>query len=154
MTCVIASMKLKLIAADSRESVNGVHYQVPKLFTYAGKAYGLAGDSWMGGQFETWVKSGFDDSKKPDWSGIKEDESFDALEISAAGIRRWDKHLASWPVSEPKWIGIGNGSDLAIGALEAGASIEDAFEIVFRRNGLCGPPIRTITLADIRKGVA
>jgi len=150
VTCIIATPKL--IAADSREHVGGTFYSTPKLFRHAGVAYGMAGDSWMGGQFEEWVKSGFSQDKRPDWSGIKDDEDFHCLELSATGIRRWDKHLAVWPVSEKKWVGIGSGADLAIGALEAGATIEQAFRIVYKRSGECGPPTVIVHLDDLKKG--
>lgn len=148
MTCVIATPAF--IATDSRESTNSCSYAVPKILVHRGKIYGIAGDAWMCGQFVDWVRSDFKASKKPEWNAISGDESFDALELSAAGLRRWDKHVAVWELAEPKWVGIGNGADLAIGALETGATIDEAFEVVFRRCGDCAPPIQIARLDGLR----
>jgi hypothetical protein len=149
MTCVIATPEY--IAADSRESA-GTCYTVPKILVHNQRIYGVCGDSWMCGQFIDWVRSGFRKTLKPEWNAISGDEDFMALELSAGGIRRWDKHVAVWDLAEPHWVGIGSGSSLAIGALEAGATIEEAFEIVFRRSGDCAPPLQIVHLKNVLKG--
>ena len=106
-----------------------------KVFKFAdGRIAGACGDTTECRKLMRWLEHGGD---KPDVG-----DAF-ALVLSPDGTAEyWDKELEPLPYIVP--MAIGSGGDLAIGAMLAGASPEEAVKLAIERDISCGGEITVI----------
>lgn len=129
----------RTMAAESMVSAGGnVVAYTAKVFKAAdGRIYATCGDSDAGQLFAKWIDGKVE---KPELG-----EDFSALILALDGKVYWiGKNLE--PVEYMVPTGIGSGGDLAIGAMLAGASPEQAVEIACQRDNGSGGPITSISL--------
>lgn len=104
-----------------------------------GSVIGTAGDSACGCALIEWLEGGGDAPK------LEPESGFNALQLTSDGkVFIYDKHCMPMPVEPP--MAIGSGMDLAIGAMLAGKSAEDAVMIAVRRDPGTGGKITVLHL--------
>jgi ATP-dependent protease HslVU (ClpYQ) peptidase subunit len=105
---------------------------------------GVAGNPFDIDALEEWLNNG------GDFPTLQNDEEFDLLVLELDGrVFSYAKHGRRSEELVP--IAIGSGTDLAVGAMEAGASPEEAVSIACRRHTECGGEITVGALADERE---
>lgn len=120
------------IAADSQFTHQNLITKGDKLFRVGDDIIGFAGAVEAGIAFVDWKKGG----EKP----VELDEDFEAFVLSKDGRITWyGSKMVPIPVKE-KFTAIGSGSHLAIGAMYAGLSPEEAVKIACKVDtGSCLP---------------
>lgn len=126
-----------VMAADSRVTGNFITAGI-KLHRKNGKIIGFAGDLHQALVFIDWY---FDNKqRKPDLSN---ENDWVALVASPDGVEEWNHSLRPFKVMD-SFYAIGSGAEVAIGAMEAGASAKKAAEIACKRADGCGLPVVTM----------
>jgi hypothetical protein len=96
-----------------------------------------------------WHKAGADPHKLP---VVDQSEWWNLLVIDAdggqVGMRYYTKTLP-YPLQVDPPFGVGAGADYAIGAMDHGASAEEAVAIAIRRSRSCGGPVQSVRIADV-----
>lgn len=111
-----------------------------KLYRRNGKIIGFAGDVHQAMVFVDWY---FDSKqRKPD---LANENDWHALVASKTGLEEWNHTLRPVPVYD-RFYAIGSGAEVAMGAMEAGASAKRAAEIACKRADGCGLPVVTMRL--------
>jgi ATP-dependent protease HslVU (ClpYQ) peptidase subunit len=137
MTTILASMKHRVMVADSNVSGGGPAFKGRKIFEVDGKLVGIAGHLMHALKFVRWLKHGTDMSLHYDEKAC----TFDALVMDGDTIYYYDNELIP-VIVEDEITAIGSGSAFAIGAIDAGASPRQAVEIACERDeGSKGPVI-------------
>lgn len=140
------------LAADRRQV--GPHLAlVTKLFAFKGSIFATAGDSAWGEVFTEWLRDGQPrDRRDAIFKQMTDcDASFLALQIRPDGkIVLWASPWLPLEIEQDAF-GVGSGSAYALGALSAGASIEDAIRIASRWDECTGPDVQVLTLADAKR---
>lgn len=128
------------MAADTRLTGRFIHTGI-KLHRRGKTVIGFAGDVPQALVFVDWY---FDRKKRePDRSN---EQGWCALVWSPeTGLDYWDIALRPSPILE-KFFAIGSGADLAMGAMEYGASAHKAVEIAIRRDESSGGAITSMRL--------
>lgn len=121
------------IAADSQFSYIGLCTKGDKLFEVGDDIIGFSGPVESGLAFVEWKKGALE---KP----LELDDDFEALVLSKGGkMVYYGSKMIPIPIKE-KFSAIGSGSHLAIGAMHAGLSPEDAVKIACKVDiGSCLP---------------
>lgn len=147
MTIIIATPAL--MAADRQENfVTTVHSTPKKIFEVRGRLFGGAGCSALLARWKWAVERRRDGVEA--WPDEAAEDDFEGLELGPDGIFVWGRWFQRYPVGGD-FVAVGSGRDLAIGAHEAGATLEEALEIVFRRDSGCsGPPV-IVTLEEAQR---
>lgn len=97
-------------------------------------------------QFVDWLKDGSERKKKPD---LPDDCDFESIVVGLDGEAvHYDRHLVPIRVANDLHA-IGSGRKLALGAMMAGASAEEAVKIACHYDMVTREPIRTIRLQDL-----
>lgn len=145
MTIIIATPAL--MAADSQENLDTLIQRGPKVFTHKGRIYGGAGSSYLIARWREAIINRLDAAEA--WPSMEEEE-FEGLEVGPDGMFSWSCWFQRSPLGG-SYVAAGSGAKLAIGALDAGATLEEALAIVYRRDTGCSPPTVIVTLKDARK---
>lgn len=136
MTTIVVSQKQKTMVADSQASGGGPAITTIKIFEIDGKLIGIAGTLTHSIKFVEWMRHG----TLPVYHYDKEEDSFQALVLSHNGLTYYDKELIAIDIFDDV-VAIGSGSEYAIGAIDAGASLKKAVEIAAERDAYTGYPI-------------
>jgi 20S proteasome alpha/beta subunit len=127
------------MAGDGQRELAGtiINSETPKIFTLEdGRVFGGCGDMAFARAVVDWLDGkGEKPNEKPD--------GFAALVLAADGrVEIMDFHLNAMPAVVP--VAVGSGMDLAIGAMERGATSEEAVEIAARRDPSTGGKITVL----------
>lgn len=149
MTTVVADTRKGIIVGDNQCTVNASDiistcrkvYKIKK-GPNKGHVLGFAGHECSGLVFLEWYTSGKPPEKIDiDW----EDEKCDVLIITPKGeMFMADQWCILYPMEEP-YMAIGSGAQVAMGALDAGATAEEAIDIACERDvytSLVGRPMQ------------
>jgi ATP-dependent protease HslVU (ClpYQ) peptidase subunit len=130
----------KSMAADGRTTAGNtvVDATTRKLHRLAdGRIVGMCGNSQDGPAFLEWLRSGGD---KP-----KLGENFGALVLTPRGrIEKYEDSCIAIPRKPPQ--ATGSGMDFALGALDAGATPDQAVRIAAKRDIYTGGKITTLAI--------
>lgn len=149
MTTIVFSRPHGVIAADSRNTdSSGAVFKVRKIERLENGRYFLgAGHLYTIGLARDWAESDFSEDERPDFSVLfgekAEDYSFSCLVVSEDGriAVLVDDEMQAEPVLDD-YLAIGSGAAYAIGALEAGATPEEAVRIAIDHDGNSGGPVQ------------
>lgn len=148
MTTIVVSRKHKAIAADSFNTTpDGAFRLVSKIEQLENGNYFLgSGHLKPLGVVKRWLDS--DRSTELDLNFVNEDPDdlgFSILVVSPDldKIACIDEEL-EWYYVHDEYVAIGSGGAYAIGALDAGASPEDAVKIACRRDANTGEPVTVL----------
>lgn len=98
-------------------------------------------------QFVDWLRADCDRKRKPD---LPDDCDFESILVNPDGeVVHYDRHLVPIRVANDIHA-IGSGRKLALGAMMAGASAEEAVKIACHYDMVTREPIRTIRLKDLK----
>jgi ATP-dependent protease HslVU (ClpYQ) peptidase subunit len=140
LTTIVASMKHKLMAADSKcGGEPGIPFRTQKIFRVEEKLIGFAGAAMHAIKFIEWLRHGTPMSLVYD----KDECTFDALVMDGGFLLYYDNELVPLIVNEP-YYAIGSGAAYAIGAMDAGASPKRAVELAAKRDDNSGLPVITM----------
>lgn len=136
------------MAADSGNWFSNVLYRSALKIARGpdGSLHGVSGNAADAGQYLQWVLAGMEgDAPKPEATNREEGRSaFLALVVQP------DDHVRLWTAFgwedhyDVPFIAIGAGSEMAIGAMAAGATAEQAVAIVAERSTYAALPVKTI----------
>lgn len=112
-----------------------------KLHKKAGHIIGFCGDVAQALVFVDW----FFNQKKNRRPDLSSETGWEALVLNKDGITTWDRSLRPIPMDE-EFYAIGSGASLAMGAMEAGATAEEAVTIACKRDPYCRLPLTLLTL--------
>lgn len=152
MTVLIAHSPLGMMVSDTRDSIGDLYLPGRKIErAMDGSLFGIAGDPDLGLKMFAWynwhVGKRKRMSQEPHIDPI-EKEADDAGALILApdrAIYLLNIHCQLYRVHNEYWT-LGSGDELALGALDAGASPERAAEIACGRKNNCGLPLQVAYL--------
>lgn len=97
--------------------------------------------------FLEWMRAGH---KAGEMDTVGAADNLNAVAISPAGLIFSVDGCGVLSPIQDEFFAVGSGRTIAIGALEMGATAEQAVEVTIRRDVGCGPPIITLQLKDRR----
>jgi hypothetical protein len=112
-----------------------------KIISVKDSLIGFAGDD-VGKclRFVRWIAEGANLNDPPD--NVK---GVEIIQINGSEIILWDNHLAPIKIFDPVYS-IGSGAGYALGAIDAGVSLEKALEIASKRDINTKPPFLDFTI--------
>lgn len=154
MTSIVYDRRNKIIASDSKNTdESGAKWLCNKIEVLAdGSVFLGSGHLCTIAQCRHWAKHSWKEEKRPDFSFYLEDvdeRGFSCLHISKDGTKivLIDGELHPIEVLDD-YVGIGSGASYAIGAMDAGASAEEAIKIACDRDGNSCLPVQTYTFEE------
>lgn len=100
-------------------------------------------------QFVEWLQDDSEKKRKPD---LPDDCDFEGILVNPDGdVVHYDRHLVPIRVAN-EFHAIGSGRKLALGAMMAGASAEEAVKIACHYDMVTREPVRMIQLQDLNPG--
>jgi hypothetical protein len=140
MTTIAYSRAERVLAADSRQTFHSRPIKCEKLYRRAGAVIALAGDEGPGLLFLDWYGSG---RARPELLVTGEGD-FEALVLDdKKRLWRFDKWCRGERI-RARYFAIGTGADIALGAMEAGASARAAVRIACMHDINSGLPVRVM----------
>jgi ATP-dependent protease HslVU (ClpYQ) peptidase subunit len=125
------------MAADSQSTAGPTKSQTPrpKVQRIHGHLLAAVGRTDAIPSFFEWYQKGCPKDQKPELG-----ESFEAMVLTPEGLYQYYERLEAVEVVEEFWA-IGQGSEIALGAMGAGATPERAVEIACEFNIYTGLPV-------------
>lgn len=159
MTAVAYDRRTKTIGADSRNTDSaGQVFTTDKIEKLPNGWYFLgSGHCLTINKVRDWACNKLSPKHVPDFDELfgerSDDFSMSCLIISPDGekVILVDDEMAPMLLLDDL-VAVGSGGPYARGALEAGATMEQAIAIAIRCDGNCGGPIRTLTLTESKHG--
>lgn len=153
MTTALYDRRTKTLGADTQNTDgSGTIYRVAKIEKLKTGWYFLgSGNCYTIGLCRQWAEDSFKEASRPDFALFLEDKDeygFSCLAISPDGASVWlvDDEMSPMPI-EDEYVGIGSGSAYAIGALDAGASVEQALAIAANRDPSTSAPFNILRIS-------
>jgi hypothetical protein len=126
------------LAADTLWTANGARDDYgPKIERIGTLLVGCSGPVPVGIKFRAWVSGGFNGPSPLDGDG-------NGLIVWPHGVVGWCQ-AGPWPVSAPFYC-LGSGSDYATGAMEMGATAEEAVRVAMLHDYCTGGEITVLKL--------
>ena len=149
MTCIVA--RDGSIAAD-RKRIGPHICSVSKVWAAKdGSIFADAGDASWGERFREWYEAGCKRETRDAIIKLMHDIGCDGMALQVMPDKTiviWENGLMPLPIHHTNVYGIGSGSAYALGALSAGASLQEAIRIASGWDEYTGPDSDVITLAD------
>ena len=139
MTVIVATKSG--LYADSfcaRNTLRTPGFTTPKLFKLGGVSIGCAGDNNAVASFLDAIKAG-----KPFYELTSPDADFEALVVAQSKIWLYVGVCPAQPVLG-EFFAVGTGASYALGALEAGASPEEAIHAACKYDPFCKAPVQSL----------
>lgn len=127
-----------VMAADSKIASGDDCGTTCKLYRIRGVIIGFSGGDRNGKLFLRWYAGRH--FYTPQFFTGDDDDCFEALLLTKRKLELWDESLIPSRVKAP-FYAIGSGRGVAMGAMAAGASAEEAVHIACRYSVLTGPPV-------------
>jgi hypothetical protein len=134
-----------VVAADSMEAGGDLRRgSVQKIIQWEGRIAGAAGEGGDCEAFLEWVR--YPVKGPPEIEPSGEGAQFEGFVIRQKdNIWVVDRRCIPWQIFAP-FLAIGNGAAIAIGAMEMGATAEEAVAAAIKWSPACGGDIHTIRL--------
>lgn len=152
MTTCVYDRRTKTIAADTQNTDSAqTIYRVAKIERLKNGSYFLgSGNCFTIGITKRWAETGFAESKRPEYGVMFEDPDeygFSCLVISQDGntITLIDNEMQPTLILDD-YAAVGSGGAFAIGALDAGATVEQALDIACQRDSSTSHPVHVVKL--------
>lgn len=139
-----------IMAGDSGNWLNNVMYRgaIKVARGPDGSLHGVTGNAGDAEPYIRWVLDGMQgDAPKPEATDRNEGRSaFLALVVPPGGgpVRLWTA-FGSEEHHDVPFIAIGAGAEMAVGAMAAGATAEEAIRIVAQHSNFAALPVRTVS---------
>jgi ATP-dependent HslUV protease subunit HslV len=129
-----------MVADSQLTSGNTMKHRVAKIERLPdGRLVGLAGDWPSALRALAWIRAGGDPESTPD----DLDDATCLMVASESGVALYDSDLTAMPLLDA-FAAIGSGAEYAVGAMEAGATAEEAVLIACRRDPSSSFPIHKL----------
>ena len=157
MTTIVYDLRSMLIAADTQctDSANGKwrSHKIEKLAN--GDIFLGAGHELNISRARRWAHYRFDHKHRPEMPESvgedKDDYDFSTILIQTDGtVWLFDGELAPYRVTD-EYAGIGSGASYAIGAMDAGATVEQAVRIACNRDPMSSGPVDLVAIPPFCK---
>ena len=144
MTCI--AYRAGVMVADSQATMGGLKMPcLPKITVAGGRLIGAAGDASAINRFVAWFGT---DGKRP---RLLKKEEFDAIVVDADGhADHWEEGMEPDRITMP-FFAIGSGAELALGAMEMGATAEEAVAVAIKWDANCGGPVVKRGIEELKK---
>lgn len=128
-----------VLAADTLSTCNGmIETEVVKIWDHKGYLGGAAGSHALCNRFRSWFVGGMD-GESPFHGG---DDGNGLVAVPDGKIIVWGKH-GSWTVNRA-FYALGSGEQIAMGAMAAGASAQEAVKIAATMDTITGSKITVL----------
>lgn len=145
MTTAVWSYKHMTLGAD-RQCATWI--DVGKVFPLRDGSY-LAGAGYYDDILEVakWLNEGGDEDEKPNIPGKDDDKDSDYILVEPDGTAYWltSPYLRKVKITN-EFYAVGSGSRAALGALYAGATVEEALSIAAKLDNYTGPVFNTVKI--------
>lgn len=148
MTCIVA--KDGVIAADRKRIGPHICHCSKVWASKDGSIFADAGDASWGERFREWYEDGCKPERRDALIKLMHDIGCEGLALQVLPdqtIVLWETGLVPLPM-HGKTYGIGTGSPYALGAITAGASLQDAIKAAAVWDEYTSPESDVLTLAD------
>lgn len=148
MTCIVA--KDGVIAADRKRVGPHICYVSKVWAARDGSIFSDAGDATWGERFREWYEDGCKPEKRDGLIKLMHDIGCEGTALQVMPDKTiviWENGLVPLPMATAIY-GVGSGSSYALGAISAGASLQDAIRIASIWDEYTSPECDVITLAD------
>ena len=134
-----------VIAADSQATMGGLKMPTePKIIMSGGRLIGAAGDATAINKFTAFIAG---KGKKPK---LAKGEEFSAIVVDRDGhIDHWEEGMEPDRVTLP-FFAIGSGDELALGAMEMGATAVQAVEVAIKWDAASGGPVVSRRIEELK----
>lgn len=153
MTTIIVDRVNQVIAADSQNTdCSDAIHRCNKIERLPNGDYFLgSGHNLTIALSKAWAATGFDPDEQPEWPEPIQNYAFSSVILKPDGTA-WmlDDELAVFELLD-KVIGIGSGSPYALGAMDAGASAEEAVMVACRRDLYTSEPVHLERMSFAKK---
>lgn len=139
MTTIVASVKHRSMAADSKCTVGDLSFPSVKIYRINGALVGAAGDGAQCHSFLGWLRN--QTRKRPDL------DDFEALVLNEDGLFYYERDCIPNPVRRD-YHAIGSGAGPALAALICGKTLKRAVEIACEVDSQSGGPVEVIGLDE------
>lgn len=141
MTTIAVDVARGIMAADSRvthesEASGMIAFTGEKMYRKNDAIIGVAGEGFAALKFVEWLFTG----KEPPDLLVLGEADFTAIVLRSGELLEYDKWCIGEKIPENRYA-IGSGRKAAMGALEAGASVQRAVEIACKYDPYSGPPV-------------
>ena len=155
MTTIIYNPEEGVIAADSQDTDGNLSVKSDKLFRVNGHIIGTAGGSYSGLLFVRWFGEWEDEPDYTDWEqhpdlvNLDVEEDFECIVVRPDGTAYIINRLfVPYEQKLTGPIGLGSGAGIALGAIDAGASVKDAINIACKRDTYSSGPVKTMRIGS------
>lgn len=129
----VIAYKDGIVAADGQSSRAGIKYRVQKLFEHGNEIIAACGDYSRAIQMRDWYVKG-----RVDPLPASSDNTFARLLVFRGKYFLEFENMSTPVKRTDKLVAFGSGSDIALGAMEMGASAIQAVEIAIKHLDSCG----------------
>lgn len=147
MTTIVVDLRNMEIAADTQNTdSSGTAYRCHKIERLSDGRYFLGSGHLLSiGKARRWAEKGFAEKHRPDLAehfGKRADEyRFSVAVVNLDGtVTLVDDELEPLPMAD-EYFAIGSGGSFALGAMDAGASAEEAVKIACKRDLYTSEPV-------------
>jgi hypothetical protein len=129
-----------VLAADTLCTANGLRDDyATKIWRHGKVLIGGAGSRALCLKFRDWVVGGMEDD-----CPIQDNDDANGILVTPVGVVCWSAS-GPWPVSSP-FYALGSGYQVAMGAMQVGATAEQAVEAALRWDTGSGGEVHTLSL--------
>lgn len=129
-----------VLAADTLATCNGYLEGRQTKIARVGKALvGAVGSTPMCNRFRGWVAAGMTGE-----SPFEGKDEGNGIVVTPDGVIVVWSHLGPWAVQDRPYYALGSGEQIAVGAMAAGASAEEAVRIAMRHDTISGGDVMVL----------
>lgn len=147
MTTIVATRTA--LGGDSKVTVvAGAPYRTKKVDRTKNCLFGAAGNSGDCARFLDWARTNFDPERRPRFKHRADDDAAILLIVNKDGIFIMEADDAGPELIDLPFYAVGSGALAALGAMEMGATMEQALDIAARYDDNTGAPFVILTLDE------
>ena len=133
-----------VMAADTAVHIEGTYVDMTeKIWSVGAELVGVTGHVSLASVVVEWVKKGALAHEQPALDG---DDDFEVVRVGRDSGVNWCDRYFIWNQWRGRYYASGSGAQVALGALEHGASAQDAVEVACRISAMCREPITVLRL--------
>jgi len=157
MTTIAVDLRAMVIAADTQNTDSaGTKFRCWKIEKFKDGRIFLGSGHLLGiGKVKRWAGVKFAEKHRPDFEELfgecRSEFGFSCIVIDQYGaVTLVDEEMEPQPILD-SYFAIGSGSHFAVGAMDAGASVEDAVRIACKRDPNSSEPLSVVRIPKFRK---
>lgn len=156
MTTIAVDLRAMLIAADTQNTDSaGTKYRCCKIERFKdGRFFLGSGHLLTIGKAKRWAGHKFAEKHRPDFEELfgecANDFAFSCVVVDPHGrVTLVDDEMEPQPILDP-YFAIGSGGHFAVGAMDAGATVEEAVRIACKRDPNTSEPVHVVAIPPFK----